>query len=140
MRFNGALLAEVENWIDESRQMHELSIAQSILQIVQKHIPSGAGGRLRSVTVRIGEDAGVVPDSLEFSFEVLTRSTELEHARLHIEKVPLVISCKKCGDASTVEFPFFFCPRCNSRDVEIIAGDELQVVSIELADALEESV
>jgi len=120
--------------------MHELSVAQNILQIVKTHLPEGAEERLRSITVRVGEDAGIVPESLEFSFQVLTHATKFDHARLHIERVPLVIHCEKCGTASTVEFPFFFCPRCNSREVVIISGEELQVVSIELEDLVKESV
>ena len=46
--------------------MHELSVAQSIVEIIQRHVPQSDWERVRVVRLKIGAAAGVVPESLEF--------------------------------------------------------------------------
>ena len=72
--------------------MHELSIAQSILEIIQQHISESDWERVEAVRLKIGAFAGVVPDSLEFSFQAITAETSLNHARLEIESTSLSYS------------------------------------------------
>jgi len=114
--------------------MHELSIAQNIIDIVRQHLPSGGSQKVRTVKVRIGNMAGVVSDSLEFCFNVIITATPMEGATLVIERVPLVIRCNRCGKEHTLDDPAFRCPFCNSPDVQMVSGNELQVVEIEVPD------
>ena len=114
--------------------MHELSIAQSIFDIVTEHIPEGNGATVRSVRLKIGELAGVVPDSLEFCFSAIVNGTPLEGARLDIEKIPLVCSCMDCGTTFPVRESVFMCSSCGSSRTSILSGRELQVTEIEIAD------
>lgn len=111
--------------------MHELSLAQSIVEIVQQHLPAG-GARVEAVRVRIGEMAGVVADSLEFCFGALVQQTTLQNARLLIEAVPLACACRDCKKNFHPEYFDFRCPACGGGKVEILSGRELQVVEIEL--------
>ncbi len=120
--------------------MHELSIAQEILEIVRQNLPAHPVQPLRKVTVRIGEMAGVVPDSLEFCFEAITNKTVFEGARLAIERVPVVLHCTACGADSALENLAFFCPSCGSTGVEMLSGNELQVVDIEVDDPSTEAL
>lgn len=117
--------------------MHELSIAESILEIVKENV--GATDSVKSVKVRIGELANVVPDSLEFCFNAITKGTMFENARLEIENVDMVAHCEVCGADSKVEDVLFRCKSCGSTDVKIISGTELQVVQIEMDDKIVES-
>ncbi len=112
--------------------MHELSIAENILEIVNENLPASGGGRVKYVKVRIGDMAGVVPDSLDFCFTAITKGTQLEHAKLKIEKTGIAAHCNVCGRDSRVEGLVFRCPLCDSSDVRIISGNELQVVEIEV--------
>ena len=114
--------------------MHELSIAQALLAIVERH---AVGRRVTRVEVRVGHLRQVVPDSLRFAFELITTGTELEGAELAIEEVPARVLCKACA-AETVleEFPAH-CGECGALDVEVTAGDDLLVVSIEVEDGSE---
>ncbi len=65
--------------------MHELSIAEAIVAIAERH----AGGRpVTRVRVRVGHLRQVVRRSLHFAFELLTDGTALEGAELVIEEVP----------------------------------------------------
>lgn len=114
--------------------MHELSIAQNILDIVRENLSANGGGRLKSVKVKIGELAGVVPDSLDFCFGAITKGTEMEEARLEIEKTCIVARCNDCGRDFPVEGLMFSCPICKSTGITVIAGNELQVIEIEVED------
>jgi len=112
--------------------MHELSIAQSIFDIVEQHLPKENGSGVKSVRLKIGELAGVVPDSLEFCFSAITAGTRLQGALLDIERIPLVCSCGECGAHFPVRDSVFLCPRCGGSRTSILTGRELQVIEIEL--------
>lgn len=114
--------------------MHELSIAQNILDIVRESVPPEELPDVRTVKLRLGDLAGVVPDSLEFSFTVLTTDTPLRDARLHIDHVPFKVMCNACRKTFTNEIGFVLCPTCGGTDTKILSGTELQVVEIELED------
>ena len=115
--------------------MHELSIAQGILEIVQQHVPDSQAGDVRSVEVQVGRMSGVVPESLEFCFEALVRDSPFSQARLAIEPVPVRCTCRRCAAAFEIDDPIFLCPKCGSGEVQVSSGTELQVVQIELHDA-----
>jgi hydrogenase nickel incorporation protein HypA/HybF len=114
--------------------MHELSIAQSILEIVQHHLPADGSRNVRTVSMKVGELSGVVTDSLEFCFQAITAGTTLEGARLAIEHLPVRARCRTCSAAFPVEQSVFRCTSCGGSDLEIVSGRELQVTEIELAD------
>lgn len=115
--------------------MHELSIAHSILDIVREAVPAtGDLARLRVVKVRVGRLSGVLSDSLDFCFSALVGDTPLAGARLAIEEVPARIDCRGCGGESLIDDPIFACPACGSTDVRLIAGQELAVTELELAE------
>jgi hydrogenase nickel incorporation protein HypA/HybF len=115
--------------------MHELSIAQGILDIVRQSVPEPQCGAVASVAVRVGRLSGVVPDSLEFCFEALVNDSPFEHARLAIEIVPVRCVCEQCDTHFEIEDPIFLCPACSSGRVRMQSGMELQVVQIELLDS-----
>ena len=114
--------------------MHEMSIAENIIEIVQQHLPKDEGCKVRSVTLRIGTLVGVVPESLEFCFTALTTDTPMEGATLAIGRVPLTATCRSCGVTSEIDLGSFVCPSCNDSNIEVIAGTELQVTEIETDD------
>ncbi len=114
--------------------MHELSIAQDILDIIRQNLPGDAPRRVRTVRVRIGDMAGIVPDSLEFCFQAITPGTVCEGATLAIERVPVVLRCNDCGRESALEHLLFACPSCGSTAVAMISGNELHVVEFEIDD------
>ncbi len=117
--------------------MHELSIAQNILEIVEEHLPIGVNGRMKSVKLKVGNGAGVVPDSLEFCFNTIITGTAMEGVTLEIERVPFVMKCNSCGNITTNEGEIFLCSFCKGNDLKMISGNELQVVGIELFDEKE---
>lgn len=113
--------------------MHELSIAQDILEIIRQNVPSEEIDQIELVSIKIGEFAGVVADSLQFSFMAITSGTELDQVKLDIIHVPFLIKCNSCGKESTNEFGMMIC-ECGSGDTEIISGNELKVTEVKLYD------
>ncbi len=109
--------------------MHELSIADAIVTIASRH---AKGRPVSRVEIRVGHLRQVVPDSLQFAFELITAGTELDGAELAIEEVPARVRCTACA-AETVleEFPAH-CGECGALDVEVTAGEELLVESIDV--------
>lgn len=114
--------------------MHELSIAQNILDVVKQNVPEDELDKVRSIKLRIGEFAGIVVDSLEFCFEAVTADTSLEKAKLHIDNVSVKGKCKTCKKSFDIKENMFKCPYCESLNVEMSSGAELQIVEFELED------
>ncbi len=112
--------------------MHELSVAQSILDIVNQYVPADRSNAVKSVKLRIGELSGVVPDSLEFCFSAIISDTPLRGTTLEIERVPFTLHCKRCSNTFTSEYGVVICPTCGGDSTEIVDGTEMQVVEIEL--------
>lgn len=112
--------------------MHELGIAQSILDSVRDEAAAHGGGRVTRIGLRIGELSGVNADALRFSFEVTTQDTEFGCTKLDIEDVPLTARCAACStDFRVVNFNTV-CPACGSSDTRTTRGDELQIVYLEM--------
>ena len=126
--------------IHKGLSMHELSIAKSILEIVQGSLSSNDESSVESIRVRVGQLCGVIPDSLEFSFIALTTDTPLQSARLEIDVVPFTLECKTCGEVFANDIGFVICPHCGGSDTTILTGTELKVVEIELREHPEEVV
>jgi hydrogenase nickel incorporation protein HypA/HybF len=114
--------------------MHELGIAQNILEIVRQSVSKDQEPSIKWIRIRVGDLSGVVPDSLDFCFSALISETDMRQAGLAIERVPTKSRCKSCGHPFEIEDMVFVCPACKSTNVELITGKELQVVEIELYD------
>lgn len=114
--------------------MHELSIAQSIIDIVHQHVPQAKLENVRIVRILVGEGSGVVADSLAFSLQAITADTSLANARMNIETIPFRISCAACSTISDNDGGLRICPACGSGNTTVISGTELRVKDIELVD------
>jgi hydrogenase nickel incorporation protein HypA/HybF len=109
--------------------VHELSLSGAIVNTVVKH---AAGRRVTSVQMRVGALRQVVPETLEFYFELVARGTVCEGARLEQELVPARLACRGCERDWEIELPLFRCPSCGGAAVEVVSGEEFEVESIEV--------
>ena len=110
--------------------MHELSLSGAIVNTVVKH---AAGRPVSLVSLRVGALRQVVPDTLEFYFEFVSKGTVCEGARLEQELIPALLRCAACEREWEIDMPIFMCPGCGSAGrVEVASGEEFEVESIEV--------
>ena len=115
--------------------MHEMGIALQIIEIATASIPPDMrAARVERVNLKIGKLSAVVPDSLRFCFDIVSKDTLLAGAALGIEETPVVARCKECDARWSIAEPVFTCKACNSGALEILSGRELDIVSIEIAE------
>ena len=113
--------------------MHELSIAMSIVELAEEESERRGGLRVRAVHLRLGLLAGVVKDALLSSYEMACEETSLAGSHLVVEEVPGVVYCPACDARRPVRFSeWFSCSACGGGASEIVAGKELEVVSLEV--------
>jgi hydrogenase nickel incorporation protein HypA/HybF len=108
--------------------MHELAITQSVVDMVAERT---AGRQVSLVRLEVGRLSGVVPDAMEFCYELLIGGTALEGSTLVIQQTPGSAHCRSCGRDFALDDLILLCP-CGSAEVELIAGRELRVLSVEL--------
>ena len=113
--------------------MHEMGIAQQLVKIALDSIPKDLKNpKVGIINLKIGKLASVVEHSLTFCFEIITKDTPLENARLEIDSVPVRARCKSCDGLWEVTGPSFQCPFCKEGDVEMISGREIEIISLEI--------
>ena len=114
--------------------MHELSIAQALIEQVEGVRASNGGRQVVSVGLRIGTWRLVVHESLDLYYRTLTQGTALEGSRLQIETVQAQGRCPRCGEVFAAEAPLIVCPACGGVGGDLVAGQELDLISVELED------
>ena len=113
--------------------MHEVSIALSLLEIIEERCRQEGCQSVESVKVRVGKASGILPESLTFAFEVVKKDTVAREAKLIIDLVPLGGLCAKCGNQFFTEEAYILeCPHCSSTSFKIIQGRELELVELEV--------
>jgi len=115
--------------------MHEMGIASSVLDAVRKEAAARPGSRIVKVGLRIGEWAGVDPESLRFCFEAVASSETSEAPALEIEFLARQNQCKRCGIVFALERFQIECPRCGAEVTEPVSGDELELAFVELEES-----
>lgn len=111
--------------------MHEMSIAQSLLDIVLEEAGRHGVEKVRVIRLQVGDLAAVVPESLSFCFDLLSEGTVAAGSEIQIERVPVVARCPECDVRFEVESNIFLCPRCNGPALELVSGRELSILNIE---------
>jgi hydrogenase nickel incorporation protein HypA/HybF len=114
--------------------LHELAIADSVVQVASRH---ANGRRVTKVYLKVGHLRQVVPSALAFSFELVAQGTPVEGAELEMEEVPATGKCRKCKAESRLRSFPLQCAACHSLDLDLIAGDELHVESLEMEETQE---
>ena len=115
--------------------MHELSIMQSILDLVLEYAEKNNAKKVTKINLKIGELSGFVPEWMQSYFDFVADGTIAHKAEVNIEWVPAIINCKSCGKdyRLTKENIGFYCPECGfGAQVEILSGREYNLKSIEV--------
>lgn len=111
--------------------MHEMSIAQAILGVVENELERHGLSRAAVVRVKVGQLSGVVPHSLTFCWRMVSEDGPAAGSTLEIIDVPARARCLVCDSEFEVRDFVFVCPDCQSTDLDLLTGRELTVDSLE---------
>lgn len=114
--------------------MHELSIAEALVRQIQDVLEREHASCALSVTVLVGAFSGVSPPALDAAFPFACEIAGLSVPELIVEDVPVALFCRTCQTGSDAVLPFMVCAHCDSTEVEVRAGHELMLKSVELPD------
>lgn len=112
--------------------MHEMSLAEGIVQLIEETAAAQGFSRVRTVFVEIGRLSSVEPEALAFCFDAAARGTLAEAAALEIIDVPGQGVCQACGKDVTVEALYDPCPACGDWQVRVTGGTEMRVKELEV--------
>ena len=112
--------------------MHEMTITQSMVDLVLEEARKGGARKVTRINLVLGELSGAVGDCIELYFGLMSRDTAAEGAAISIRSVPTRARCRECAREFEVKDLDWICPGCRSPSVELVAGHELFVESIEV--------
>jgi hydrogenase nickel incorporation protein HypA/HybF len=112
--------------------MHEMGIVQGILAASCEAAERSRATRIIEIRVTIGELTEVVDEALHFAFQALAPETPAAGATLVVTRVQARSRCAECGTEFEHGRFDIACPGCGSYVVELLAGRELLVDSIEI--------
>jgi len=117
--------------------MHEAAIVESVLQQVVEKMPPRA--EVQRVNLRIGRLTNVSPDALNFYFDAFRNECLGNQCELTVIQPPLRASCQNCGREHEFVEWIWQCAACNSGPLIYLNGSELELESIEVKDAGDDS-
>jgi hydrogenase nickel incorporation protein HypA/HybF len=113
--------------------MHELSLIESLLNIVDDYAVADAFQRVNSLKLSFGRLSCLDRQCLEFAFSVQSVGTKAEGAILDFEILPARIHCLTCDRESTMDGTWDLCPECQSPDVILTGGtEELKLLEMDV--------
>lgn len=112
--------------------MHEMSIAESLVDLIEEEARRQGFAHVRRVGVRLGALGHVEPAALLFCFDAVTRGTVAEGASLDMEMVSGTGWCPRCESSVAIAQRYDLCPACGQSHVEMTAGDELRLIELEV--------
>lgn len=113
--------------------MHEYGITESIVRISCEEAEVHGANKITEIRLKIGELSGLVPESIQIYFDMVSEGTIAAGAKLIVEKILIRFKCNECGAESGVSSQGLYeCPKCKSKNISIIGGHEYMIDSLEV--------
>jgi hydrogenase nickel incorporation protein HypA/HybF len=103
-----------------------------MLNLVLEQAGKARAKEVKKINLVIGEMTGVVDECVQFYFDFLSKGTLADGATISFSVVPTTARCRGCGKLFEVREFDWTCPHCRGNNIEIVAGKELFVESIEV--------
>jgi len=114
--------------------MHEFSIVQGFIQQIEEYLCREKYKKVLKICLEVGEMSGVIHDALEFAYDICSKGTKVEGAKLCISMVPVKVRCRRCEKEFLVEDYCFSCPGCKGTDFQTVSGYQLNIKEMEVED------
>lgn len=112
--------------------MHESGIVQNILEIAIEAASEQNAHSIKKIHIQVGKMNAVDPNALAFAFEILKENTKAAEATLVVDEIPITVECSDCLAVFEADDFNIICPNCNSTNTNIITGNELDVLDLEV--------
>ena len=112
--------------------MHEMSIAEGIIQIIEEEARKQSFSRVKQVWLEIGRFSGVETEALTFCFDAVSRGGVADGSQLEIIDIPGKAWCMLCADTVQVNERYDPCPNCGSYQLQVTGGEELRIKELEV--------
>jgi hydrogenase nickel incorporation protein HypA/HybF len=112
--------------------MHELPVTESVLEITLRHAQAAEAKHVNEIHLVIGELASIIDDSVQFYWDIVSKDTIAEGARLNFRRIPAEMLCYDCQTRFFPSSDDYACPNCGSARLKIVAGNEFFVEAIDI--------
>ncbi|MFA5983712.1 MAG: hydrogenase maturation nickel metallochaperone HypA [Methylococcaceae bacterium] len=112
--------------------MHELSLCESILQVLEQQAEVQQYHKVKTVWLEIGALSGIEVEALRFSFDIVMQGSLAEQAQLEIIQLPGQAWCMQCACNVAVEQLYDVCPLCGSHQLQVNSGDQMRIKELEV--------
>ncbi len=112
--------------------MHELSLCESLLDILENEAQKQHFNTIKTVWLEIGALSGIEIEAMRFSFDVVCKNTLAADAQLEIIEMPGQAWCFQCQTNITVKQRFDPCPQCGSHQLQVNDGEQMQIKQLEV--------
>ncbi len=112
--------------------MHEMSLAEGVLQIIEDSSRTQNFSRVKTVWLEIGQLAGVEVEAMKFCFDAVVRDSIAQDAQLEIIEIPGRAWCQHCAEVVQVQALYDVCPKCGSYPVQVTGGNVMRVKELEV--------
>ncbi len=113
--------------------MHEMSIAEGILQVLEDQAASQQYEKVKAVWLEIGPLANIDANALTFCFDVVMKGSLAEGAKLTIISLPGMAYCLQCSETVSITQRYDSCSHCGSYQLQVTQGDEMRIKELEVA-------
>jgi hydrogenase nickel incorporation protein HypA/HybF len=112
--------------------MHEISLCESVLQVLEQQAPVQNYQKVKAVWLEVGVLSGIDINALRFSFDVVMQGSLADKARLEIIEVPAQAWCVPCQQIVAIEQLYDLCPQCGGYQLEVSNGQQMRIKELEV--------
>ncbi len=112
--------------------MHEFSVVQNLMGLIEQNAMQNNAKSVSKVVVKIGRMSGIEPHLLKIAFDTFKEKTICENAQLEMIIQDIVAKCEDCEKEFIIENNRFICPFCEGYNLQIIDGEDMYLLSLEL--------
>jgi len=114
--------------------MHERSLVQTLLEQVRGICRDRNLSGINGIRIGVGDFSGVEANLLQNAYDEISADFFETPVQLEIDRIPLKGTCRDCRETFEIRDYTFICPDCQGTSVQIVSGNELQLISLTLDD------
>ena len=112
--------------------MHELSLAEGILRVLDQTRERDPFERITQLRLEVGALASVEIESLRFALNCIAADTILAGVSIEIDQPPGSAWCLPCGQSVAITSRLDACPHCGGFQLQPTGGTALRVVDMQV--------